>query len=201
MERLKRLRTEKELSQARLAARAGLDPSTVNQIERGAREASPATLRKLANALDVSLYELMEEEARKKAQASPSPEPSLFNGLEEERRTLHVELTAIYASQIAAKMNQDLDAGHVTREWGLALYGQLTGMLILINEMLKLFPGIIPAEGLLISEGEKEGLEKVSQTADYLNEVAKKLDAIVGQTREQEGLQATVTDIRTRLSA
>ena len=63
MERLKRLRTEKGLSQARLAARAELDPSTVNQIERGARDASPGTLRKLADALEVSLYELMEEEA------------------------------------------------------------------------------------------------------------------------------------------
>src|SRR5215217_2636056 len=62
METLRRLRTEKGLSQARLAARAELDPSTVNQIERGAREASPATLRKLAEALDVRLAELLEDE-------------------------------------------------------------------------------------------------------------------------------------------
>ncbi len=67
MDRLKRLRTEKGLSQARLAARAELDPSTVNQIERGARGASLETLRKLADALEVSLYELMEEEAPKAA--------------------------------------------------------------------------------------------------------------------------------------
>lgn len=79
MERLKRLRTEKGLSQARLAARAELDPSTVNQIERGAREASPSTLRKLADALEVSLYELMEEEAPK------APGPVLQLELEEQR--------------------------------------------------------------------------------------------------------------------
>ena len=65
METLRRLRTEKGLSQARLAARAELDPSTVNQIERGAREASPATLRKLAEALDVSLTELLEDTSPK----------------------------------------------------------------------------------------------------------------------------------------
>lgn len=65
MEQLKRLRAEKGLSQARLAARAELDPSTVNQIERGAREASPATLRKLAQALDVSLVELLEADSPK----------------------------------------------------------------------------------------------------------------------------------------
>ncbi len=65
MEKLRRLRTEKGLSQARLAARAELDPSTVNQIERGAREASSATLRKLADALDVGLIDLLEPEAPK----------------------------------------------------------------------------------------------------------------------------------------
>ncbi len=78
MERLKQLRIKKGLSQARLAASAELDPSTVNQIERGAREASPSTLRKLADALGVSLYELMEEESPK-AQA-PSGEPKVVSG-------------------------------------------------------------------------------------------------------------------------
>lgn len=85
MEQLKKLRAAKGLSQAKLAARAGLDPSTVNQIERGMRNASPGTLRKLADALEVSLYELIEEEVPK-AGAPPSPEPEGFS--EEERRYL-----------------------------------------------------------------------------------------------------------------
>lgn len=85
MERLRRMRTEKGLSQARLAARAGLDPSTVNQIERGAREASPATLRKLADALDVGIADLLEEASPKGGRRSSS-EPSLFNGIEDQRR-------------------------------------------------------------------------------------------------------------------
>lgn len=86
MESLRRLRTEKGLSQARLAARAELDPSTVNQIERGAREASPVTLRKLADALDVGIAELLEDSGSGKAQRRSSSEPPLFNGLEDERR-------------------------------------------------------------------------------------------------------------------
>ena len=65
MEQLKRLRENRGLSQVKLAARADLNPATVNQIERGMRDASPGTLRKLADALDVSLYELMKEEAPK----------------------------------------------------------------------------------------------------------------------------------------
>jgi transcriptional regulator with XRE-family HTH domain len=63
MDQLKRMRLDKGLSQAKLAARADIDPSTVNQIERGAREASPATLRKLANALDVGIADLLEDAA------------------------------------------------------------------------------------------------------------------------------------------
>src|SRR5215210_6366122 len=69
MEKLKRLREERGLSQVKLAARADVNPSTVNQIERGMRDASPGTLRKLADALDISLYELMMEEEAPKAQA------------------------------------------------------------------------------------------------------------------------------------
>ena len=86
MEQLKRLREERGLSQVKLAARADLNPATVNQIERGAREASPATLRKLAAALDISLYDLLEEDSPK-AQRRSSPEPSLFNDIEDERRS------------------------------------------------------------------------------------------------------------------
>jgi transcriptional regulator with XRE-family HTH domain len=85
MEQLKKLRTERNLSQARLAARAGLDPSTVNQIERGARAPSPGTLYKLAEALGVGIAELLENEAPKDA-APPSLERTFNNALEEEER-------------------------------------------------------------------------------------------------------------------
>jgi transcriptional regulator with XRE-family HTH domain len=85
MEQLKRLREAQGLSQTKLAARADVNPATVNQIEGGKRTASPATLHKLAAALDVSLYELLEGEPHPKADRS-SLEPSLLNGLEDERR-------------------------------------------------------------------------------------------------------------------
>jgi transcriptional regulator with XRE-family HTH domain len=63
MEKLKRLRLERGLSQVKLGALAEVDPSTVNQVERGVREPSPATLRKLADVLGVSIAELLEEES------------------------------------------------------------------------------------------------------------------------------------------
>jgi transcriptional regulator with XRE-family HTH domain len=55
MEELRRLRREKKLSQAKLAALADLDPSTVNQLETGTRRANMRTLEKLADVLGVEV--------------------------------------------------------------------------------------------------------------------------------------------------
>jgi transcriptional regulator with XRE-family HTH domain len=80
MEQLKRLREERGLSQVKLAARADLNPATVNQIERGARNASPCTLRKLADALGVSLVDLIEGNYPK----ALAPQPSLEDAAQSE---------------------------------------------------------------------------------------------------------------------
>lgn len=58
MEELRRLRKEKKLSQAKLAALADLDPSTVNQIETGTRRANMRTLEKIASVLGVEVSDL-----------------------------------------------------------------------------------------------------------------------------------------------
>ncbi len=73
MEQLKRWREARGLSQTKLAARADVNPATVNQIEGGKRAASPGTLHKLADALDVSLYELLEGEPSPKKAQAPLP--------------------------------------------------------------------------------------------------------------------------------
>jgi len=59
MERLRELREEQGLSQTRLAQRADLNPSTVNQIELGVRLPTMGTLHKLARTLGVSVSELV----------------------------------------------------------------------------------------------------------------------------------------------
>ncbi len=106
MEKLRRLRTKRGLSQAKLAARAELDPSTVNQIERGAREASPTTLRKLADALDVGIADLLED-VSPKAQRRSSPEPSLFNGLEDERRLRYLSGWRAFVHRLAGRWEKE----------------------------------------------------------------------------------------------
>ena len=57
--RLREVRERKALSQQELATKAGLSRGTVNRIEAGAEEPYPATVRKLAAALDVQPDDLM----------------------------------------------------------------------------------------------------------------------------------------------
>ncbi len=56
---LKRLRTESALTQEELAASAGLTTAAVARIERNEANPRPSTLRKLAQALEVSPSELV----------------------------------------------------------------------------------------------------------------------------------------------
>ena len=110
MEQLKRLRTERDLSQTKLAQLADLNPATVNQIEKGAREASTATLRKLAEALDVSLAKLLEDESPKVQAPLPFEEG--------QRRFPFVEAWASYMRQRADAWLRDLE------EEGAEIFGE-----------------------------------------------------------------------------
>lgn len=86
MEELKRIRKARGLSQAKLAALADLDPSTVSQIETGTRHANTRTLERLAAALGIEVVDLFPKGERRS-----SLEPKLFNGLEDERLSETVE--------------------------------------------------------------------------------------------------------------
>ena len=57
---VKVFREHRSLTQAELAERAGSRAAYISQIETGKREGSKAMLRKLANALDVELADLLE---------------------------------------------------------------------------------------------------------------------------------------------
>jgi transcriptional regulator with XRE-family HTH domain len=121
MDQLKRLRREMGLSQAKLAALADVDPSTVNQIERGAREASPATLRKLADALDVSIAALLEDTSPKGR--APSSQEKLFNnGIVEEERRARWEAAVENARRLRegghARLEELVTAWQASRERG-----------------------------------------------------------------------------------
>lgn len=83
MRKLRRIRAEKGLTMDTLEERAGVSKRTISEIERGVRTPHTLTLAKLANALEVDLDELLEDEAPK-VEAPPSPEPEKVS--EEQRR-------------------------------------------------------------------------------------------------------------------
>jgi transcriptional regulator with XRE-family HTH domain len=58
-QRLRQLRVEKELSLQALGERSGVAFDAINKLENGKRPARLATIRKLAEALDVEARELM----------------------------------------------------------------------------------------------------------------------------------------------
>lgn len=58
-DRVRRFRTSKSLTQAELSELSLVEPSTISHIERGATKVSLPTLIKIANALGVSLDELV----------------------------------------------------------------------------------------------------------------------------------------------
>lgn len=70
---IKCLREEKDWTQTQLAYHAETAPSSISLIENGQREPNLGTLRKLAQALDVELVDLVGEPTRKKALALPEP--------------------------------------------------------------------------------------------------------------------------------
>jgi len=81
VERIRQLRNDKGLSQAKLAVTAGMDPATLNRLEQGKGNPNLRTLERVADALEVEVADLLG-----KAQRRSSLEPSLFYGLEDERR-------------------------------------------------------------------------------------------------------------------
>ncbi len=60
-EAIRRVRRKQEISQEKLALMAGVDRSYVGRVERGDNNVAVLTLLKLAQALDVSLKDLMKE--------------------------------------------------------------------------------------------------------------------------------------------
>jgi transcriptional regulator with XRE-family HTH domain len=59
---IKEMRLKKGWSQQELAKRSGVSQSHIHYLESGTKDATSTTLRKLAQALGVSVAELLEEE-------------------------------------------------------------------------------------------------------------------------------------------
>ncbi len=122
---IRRLREEKEWTQTQLAYHADTAPSSISLIESGRREPNVSTLRKLAQALDVELVDLLGEHARKKALALPEPtEEQKAAPLNYATRWIElVNLTAEVGSRTLSRRDASLDEVFAVYEQIFSLVG------------------------------------------------------------------------------
>jgi transcriptional regulator with XRE-family HTH domain len=107
------------MNQIELAKASGVAQNTISEIEIGKRQARPATLKKLADALGVEIADFFEEADSPKGIAPTSQQPSFFNHLreqerEEERRLTDQEIKAL--TRHLAYVERRLDEDSMTRE-------------------------------------------------------------------------------------
>lgn len=81
MHRIRELREEKGLTQVRLAVAADMNPATLNRIEMGKANPNLKTLERLADALDITVSRLLEDDSPKDL----APQLPLENGAAEDR--------------------------------------------------------------------------------------------------------------------
>ncbi len=100
---LREQREKRGLSQAELAQRASLQPSAISHFEAGRRAPSFDNLRRLADALDVTVDLLLSRENLNKA-AGPTVERLFRNW--DQMTAADQELLADFAKTLAEKSNQ-----------------------------------------------------------------------------------------------
>jgi transcriptional regulator with XRE-family HTH domain len=112
LEALRRARVDAGLTISELAKRAGVSRDTISHAEKGRHSLQGPTLSKIAYALGRAPSELLADEERlaPKAPRRSSAEPSLFNGLEAERRD--------YGSGVWIRINELV---HAAEQWQLFL--------------------------------------------------------------------------------
>ncbi len=82
MDRIRQLRKERGLSQAKLAVRADMDPATLNRLERGTGNPNLKTLERVAEALGIEVVDLFPKEQPRLPELVP-PGQAYFVPLEE----------------------------------------------------------------------------------------------------------------------
>src|SRR5215203_6465514 len=111
MERIRQLRNERGLSQAKLAVMADMDPATLNRLERGTGNPNLKTLERVADALGVEVADFFPKGRRS------SPEPSLLNGLGDERLARHQRSWRDYITDEAERIASQADSKGYAPEW------------------------------------------------------------------------------------
>ncbi len=105
--RLREWRERAALSQGELAARSGTSRATIADLEAGNRGGQPKTIRRLAEALRIEPEDLYGEPTYPKEERRSSLEPSLFNGIEEERRLGYLRAWRAFVWKLAHRWEEN----------------------------------------------------------------------------------------------
>lgn len=171
MEELKRLRKAKGLSQAKLAALADLDPSTVSQIETGARRANMRTLERLATALGAEVGDLFPLDQ------APLPD------LEDERRGPSLQSWIDLVNRLADRWEREIEERE--QEWQDAkpvvrkMVKRLPN-LVWVNEIRETATAIVD---VTVGELERDALVYDPHDVVGLLHAARRLDRVIERTR------------------
>jgi transcriptional regulator with XRE-family HTH domain len=116
LESIRRLRTMRGMNQVDLAKASGVAQNTISEIETGRREARPATLGKLAKALNVEIAAFFEEEdASPKDRAPGSPREWLRAHNAHLLSLTQEELSAVFSALYPDQSEKFSD--RIDREW------------------------------------------------------------------------------------
>jgi transcriptional regulator with XRE-family HTH domain len=188
VDEVRRLRLEKGWSQNELAYHAKLAPSVISLIETGKREPNATSLRKLAEALEVRIPDLFEESGSGKAGRRSSAQPTLLNGLEDERRVSvfaeamigladhwvkAISDPELTSSKIGGLVDAALDLGDVVYDRAGDLW----------NELPPADQHLILDIGMRTNEVAKRGLERL-QDEENAAEFKRRREKIRERTRE-----------------
>jgi transcriptional regulator with XRE-family HTH domain len=185
VDEVRRLRLEKGWSQNELAYHAKLAPSVISLIETGKRDPNATTLRKLAGALEVRIPDLFEGRDSRKAQRRSSPEPRLFNSLDERRLSRFSE--AIIAA--AARWGEAMSSPDMNDTKRFGLIDAALDLSRVIEERAEEedWEALPNQERLEIVTTMEKLIEAANQGLRHLEESgrAKAQEVLVNQRREQ----------------
>lgn len=139
MERIRQLRKERGLSQAKLAVMADMDPATLNRLERGTGNPNLKTLERVADALGVEVADFFP-----KARSS-SPEPTFNDVLNDEQRLTLIKSLEDEIRHFTARWHDELkNAQGQDRYWHAGVQVLATGYtdIILRRGLLRKVNGI-----------------------------------------------------------
>jgi transcriptional regulator with XRE-family HTH domain len=169
MDRIRQLRKERGLSQAKLAVMADMDPATLNRLEQGKGNPNLKTLERVASALGVEVVDLFP-----KRQSGSSLEPSLLNGLEEERRVPDLQgwtaLATCFADRWEEEIEKQAQAAEPNLDWAKEIDQTAAELTATAGDALELALGVSTTPDALDLFRALERLHKVvSRVSSWSN--------------------------------